>query len=47
MTDAVRLVVREEGVGGLYKGLSPTLIALVPNWAVSIRHRISLVIRMG
>jgi len=32
--DGFRLIAREEGVYGFYRGLSPTLIALVPNWAV-------------
>lgn len=30
----LRRIVKNEGVHGLYKGLSPSLIALLPNWAV-------------
>jgi hypothetical protein len=28
-------IVKQEGVKGLYRGLTPTLMALLPNWAVS------------
>lgn len=32
-------IVKQEGFGGLYRGLTPTLMALLPNWAVSLQLR--------
>jgi solute carrier family 25 folate transporter 32 len=29
-------IYQKEGLRGMYRGLAPTVLALIPNWAVSL-----------
>ncbi len=31
---SLKMIFKEEGLVGLYRGLPPTLVALIPNWAI-------------
>ncbi|GLI63697.1 hypothetical protein VaNZ11_006746 [Volvox africanus] len=47
ITDGIRTIIAHEGVSGMYKGLGPTLLALLPNWAVYFVVYDSLKRRLG
>lgn len=32
---SLKQIVHKDGLRGMYRGLSPTVLALLPNWAVS------------
>ncbi len=45
--NGIRAIIAREGVGGMYRGLGPTLLALLPNWAVYFVVYDSLKRRLG
>ncbi|GIL51918.1 hypothetical protein Vafri_7830 [Volvox africanus] len=47
ITDGIRAIIAHEGMNGMYKGLGPTLLALLPNWAVYFVVYDSLKRRLG
>ena len=44
MVGSVEQIFQKEGLRGMYRGLAPTALALLPNWAVSCLFTISILI---
>lgn len=36
IVSSLEQIFQKEGLRGMYRGLSPTVLALLPNWAVSV-----------